>query len=171
MHLAHAGQPEGRGGGALAQVALGLGGLDVHDDVGAGELGAHGLLDEVGDRVGLHEAGVGADRHHEVDEVAAGRVAHPHATGFDGHLETGDPASDRLGGLDVGLVHEHRNRRGGQAPGGAHDEHGDDERGDRVGLRFAGADEDQAGQDGQRAGEVGGEVQRVGGQRGGVIAA
>ena len=50
------------------------------------------------------------------------------------------------------------------------DEHGDDQRGDRVARRRPGAREQQAGEHGDRAGQVGREVQRVGGQRRAAVA-
>ena len=84
VDLAHAGHVQRRRRRALAQVALRLGGLDVDDDVGAGQLGAHRVLDGVGDACAWTSPASGASADDEVDEVRAGRVAHAHAAGLDG---------------------------------------------------------------------------------------
>ena len=101
VDLAHAGHAERGGGRALAQVALAAARLDVHDDVGVGQLAADRLLDLVGGRVRLGEAGVGADGDDEVDEVARRRRGATRSAADLEVAELGERAADRLLGVGV----------------------------------------------------------------------
>ena len=107
MDLAHAADRQGRAAGALAQVARGLVGLDVDDDVAAGQGVPDRGLDRVGDGVALADGRVGADADHDVDEVPARRLAQPQAAHVDRRLGLGDGRAGALVGAARRAVHEH----------------------------------------------------------------
>ena len=91
----------------LAQCRLDTGGLDVDDDVAAGERSVHGLLDAVGDGMALTHGGARGDADHDVGERAAGRLAQPEPAHLDRRIERRDRGPRCANGIRRRPVHEH----------------------------------------------------------------
>ena len=135
--------------------------LDVDDDVRLWERAAHGVLDVVRCGVPLSDGRAGRHADHDVDEMEPGRLPEAQAAEADaGHVPL-DRAPGRGGRLGGRPVHEHVHVAAHQPCSGAEHDQRHEERRDRVGVRMAGARDDEADQDGGRAGEVAREVERV----------
>jgi hypothetical protein len=145
--------------------------LDMDDDVAFRQGVVHRLLDRVRSRVCLPDRGVGRDADDDVGEVAARGLAHPQPPQLHGRVEGLDRPPGRPLRLDGHAVHEHVDVPPHQPARRGQHEHGDEERGDRVGLGIAGAREEQSDQDRGRAEQVASEVQCVPEQRLAAIAA
>ena len=166
MDLTHARDRRRRGVGALARVAP-VGGLDVHDDVAARQRPLDRLLDRVGDRVRPRRPGeVGETPITTSANCRPGRLPHPQPAELDARAERCDRHAGGLLGIGGSAVHQDVDVPAHQPCRRDQDEHGDEERGERVAVRMTCPHEQQPDEDRDRPGQVAREVERVRGERG-----
>jgi hypothetical protein len=132
--------------------AIGMGGDRVVAHL-AGDAVAQGVGDEVLDgvrrRVRLAHALVGRHADHEIGEVVAGGMADAHAAQLHRLAQGGEGRADPALRVARRPVHQHLDRLPRQAQRQPDHEHGDEQRGDRVGARCPGRDEDRAREHGE----------------------
>ena len=161
VELAHAWHGERRGVDPLAEGRVLHVRLDVDDDVALGQGALHRGFDRVRSRVTLPHAGVRGDADDDVGEVAARGLPHAEPPKLDTRLQMLDRLACRALGVDRDAVHEHVHVPPHQPRRGNEDEHGDEERGERVALAPARTREQEPAQDGRRPHQVAAEVKRV----------
>ena len=160
VDLAHARDAERRGLRAVAD-ARRLLRLDVHDDVAARQRRSTASSTLSAAAWPWPTAAPGRDADHDVRELASAGLAHPQPLEVDDRADVGDRRARRRLGLDRHAVHEHVDVRPHQPRGGGEHEHRDEQRGDRVGVLVAGANEQQADEHGGRPEQVAEEMERV----------
>ena len=149
VHVANERLGERGGQGAVAQAEAFAARLEVHSDLAIGKRPAHRRFDRFADLLPLDGRLSGWDPDDRVGEVVAARLSNAQPPELDSVTQIGDRlvcARVRFGWRGV---HQHARVLEDQASRRGEDQHGDDQRGDRVALMKAGADGDQAHEHGQ----------------------
>ena len=151
-----------RGGqDSLARLSFGAPRLDVDDDVGIGKPRAQRFLDAVSGRVPLTDGCTGRNADHHVGEVHASCLTHAQPSQLDRRIQLGDRPPCALLGVSRRPVHEDVDVST-QKPARRDDhESRDEERRDRVSVRYAESGKGQARENRERADEIAAEVKRV----------
>ena len=115
----------------------------------------------VGQFVPLLDRRVGRNFEHPVNEGRAAGLTDSQAANLDRRFYALDRLLRDFDEAHRRLIHQRTDVAADQRGSGADDQHGDDQRGDRIGVGNPGADHYQADQDCQCAREVGSKMERV----------